>query len=758
MVGCRLWFQVLMVTAFVTVGAQAQEAVSDPERPVVSYGISAELLSDDEGRHRVIAGQVLVTWRNPAEAPTQELLWHVYNNAWAGRDSLWLTEARLMGDERVPRRFGSTEIQRVRRLSGPEDRAGVDLPWQFVPQPEAPNDRTVLRASLPEPVAPGGAVTVLVEFRATLPWAFRRSGIGGDYVHAAQWFPKLGVFEAVGGGAPAWNCEPYHYLTEFYADYGDYELTLTLPSIYKGKVAATGSPVGDPLESRERQQVIYRFQASRVHDFAWTADPDFRVVRRPFDPAAVARRTGAAADLEQLAAALQRPAAELQPQATEMLLFLQPEHGEYEERYLTALENALYFFQLWYGPYPYETISLIDPAHAAQATGGMEYPRLITGGIELGKPPRTLDPEGVTVHEFGHQYWYGLVGNDEFRHAWLDEGLNTFSSQRVLRRSYPPALATYRVLGRDFYGQRLHRLPSYEAGDLRAFLSLQRFELPDVPVLGHWSLELRRRTDLEQWLAELPEASYLPEQRRDAVFEERTAFAADWADPLSRPTFRLFNAPMRGVNAYRRPAMTLETMAGLMGEERWARTMRAFHERWRFRHPQPDDFYAAAAEFGLGARIGSVAGAAVDWPGFWQQAYHGNEELDFGVSRVENAPAVADPNARTGGLSADRFDVVVEVRRYGGFRVPVEIELRWDDGSRAREIWDGEDWWWRYRAPGSARRITEVVVDPERRLLLDRNWLNNTRRAAPDTAGARRLAWRVLLWAEQVLHHYGGIG
>ena len=58
----------------------------------------------------------------------------------------------------------------------------------------------------------------------------------------------------------------------------------------------------------------------------------------------------------------------------------------------------------------------------------MEYPTLFTAGTRWLAPPRVTEPEGVTVHEAGHQFWYGIVGSNEFEHAWMDEG-----HQRVLR-------------------------------------------------------------------------------------------------------------------------------------------------------------------------------------------------------------------------------------------------------------------------------------------------------------------------------------
>ncbi|HEX9792997.1 MAG TPA: M1 family metallopeptidase [Planctomycetota bacterium] len=721
-------------------------------RGTVGYAIRATLDADGHTIH----GSETVRWRNDTSAPTAELWWHVYNNAWSSRGSVWLQESRLFGEERLPRQWGGTEISGVRGAGG------GDLPWEWVVQAGAPEDRTVMRVDLPAAVPPGGEVTVVIDFVADLPPAFRRSGYGSDgYVHAVQWFPKLGVFEE-DAGAAVWNCPPYHFLTEFYADYGDWQVELTVPEAYRGKLAASGSVQGEPAAAGEGL-VTYRFEARDLHDFAWTGDPDFVVVRRRFRAAEWRDE----AEEARVSAALGRPVEDLRPAETEIILYLQPEHREYEERYIEATAKALYYFGLWYGSYPYETISVIDPAHDARRTGGMEYPRLFTGGVGKGSAARSLSPEGVTVHEFGHQFWYGLVGNDEFQHAWLDEGFNTFSTNRVLQHGWPAPLSTWSLLGREHYGRAPVRRAVPPAGDFRDLLALQSVRLPALPALGGgdapWkgrNLVLRRRTSLEDWAAELPGATYLPEVAGDPVFGQRGTFSNDVSDPLARPTFELLENSMRGVNAYRRPALTLETMARLMGEVRFTRLMRAYHERWRFGHPRPADFFEEVKEHAAGAVVGvdSATAIAVAWTEFWQQAYHGNQALDFAVHRIANLPEVADSAALAGGDDADLSWVVVEVRRKGDFRVPVEIRITWDDGEVTDEVWDGQDWWWRFELRRSVRKAVSVEVDPNRKLLLDRDWLNNTRRAAPATERAERLGLRALLWAQQLLQHYGGVG
>ena len=221
--------------------AQTPESLSKTLR----YSMDCQLV--DHGR--LIRGTELVQWTNKTPEPTKELWWHVYNNAFAGRDSVWMKEAHQYqyGDGRLPREWGGTDIESMQVTAfGEQEFAPEDLEWNWVAQPGAPNDQTVLRCILPMSVEPGTSVTVRVKFQAKMVPAYRRNGWGsGGYLHAAQWFPKVGVFERV-DGVYQWNCPPYHMLVEFYSDYADYRVKLTLPPEYKDKVVATGERRSEP--------------------------------------------------------------------------------------------------------------------------------------------------------------------------------------------------------------------------------------------------------------------------------------------------------------------------------------------------------------------------------------------------------------------------------------------------------------------------------------------------------------------------------
>ena len=129
-----------------------------------------------------------------------------------------------------------------------------------------------------------------------------------------------------------------------------------------------------------------------------------------------------------------------------MRLLLQPEHAGQADRHFDATRATLKYYGEWFGAYPYGHITIVDPAWNSDA-GGMEYPTLFTAGTRWIAPRGVTTPEGVTVHEAGHQWWYGVVATNEFEHAWMDEGLNTFSTARVIEQVFQPNYYSKRYFG-----------------------------------------------------------------------------------------------------------------------------------------------------------------------------------------------------------------------------------------------------------------------------------------------------------------------
>ena len=206
-----------------------------------------------------------------------------------------------------------------------------------------PDDKTVFEVQLPRPVAPGEDVVFKIKFHAVFPEVIARTGYKRTFLLAGQWFPKVGVW-----WNGAWNCHQFHAMTEFFADFGTYDVKITLPKNYV--IGATGVQVGETANSDGTKTVA--FHAEDVHDFAWTADPNFKVVNSEFDGSVG---------------------------AVKIRLLTYQGHKSSWDRYIRIMQQTMKRFDEWYGPYPYAQITVVDPPHGALEAGGMEYPTFITG-------------------------------------------------------------------------------------------------------------------------------------------------------------------------------------------------------------------------------------------------------------------------------------------------------------------------------------------------------------------------------------------
>ena len=188
-----------------------------------SYDIDVRLDHD----RRTLEGRETIRWRNITAQPTNELRFHLYWNAWRNLDSTWMRERRLLPNYTRPRddAWGSIDVRAI-RLRQP-DGSTVDLTPQsryIAPDDGNAADRTVMSVPLPAGVPPNESLQLDVEWTAKVPRTFARTGYIGDYYFIAHWFPKIGVLEDAG-----WNTHQFHSPTEFYADYGVYDVDITVP-------------------------------------------------------------------------------------------------------------------------------------------------------------------------------------------------------------------------------------------------------------------------------------------------------------------------------------------------------------------------------------------------------------------------------------------------------------------------------------------------------------------------------------------------
>ena len=519
----RLLRAAAAAAAFAIPSASALHAAAPVRPPVVEYGIRATL----DPKTHVVDGTERIVWRNPSDDAVGELRFHLYLNAFKNNRSTFFRESggQLRGDrfdEKHPR-VGSD------RRALASDRRGADLlPRARKIQPDGndPSDETVLAVPLAVPVAPRGEIVLDVAFRSKLPRIFARTGFVRDYHLVGQWFPKIGVYEPAGmrgRTAGGWNCHAFHANSEFYADFGDYDVTLSVPSEFV--VGATGRQVS---AKKSGARTEYRYLQENVHDFAWTADPRFVVREVRFDPARDVPRGWTAA----AAAELGVPESSLALKPVSVRILLQPDHVDAYGRYLEGMRVGLSFYGLWFGAYPYETLTIVDPPEDGLGSAGMEYPTFVTGGTHVRLLHWPLSDvrltEDVVIHEFGHQYFYGMIGSNEFEEPWLDEGLNTDAEYRAMELALGP---------RDMV-----RLPGGIGAGSRA---IAHAEYADTPNL----------------------------------------------DPIHRAAWAFATNATYGVNSYMKVGLFLDQLRNDVGARAYARAEREFFSRWSFRHPSTDDFF-----------------------------------------------------------------------------------------------------------------------------------------------------------------------
>ena len=356
---------------------------------VASYELYAEL---DAETHR-IRGKGVIRWRNASSVPQRELWLHAYLNAFKDERTRLMRRGEPDGFRGGTSlgHHGSLEVHRLRARE-----LDAEL-WGGVTYGEE-DDETDVRVPLPREVAPGESLTLDVEFTASLPSVMLRTGYADRFHMVAQWFPKLARLEPDG----RWAHFSLDRFSEFYADFGDYDVTIDVPEAFL--VGATGAPVGDLSEGGRRR---VRFIAPRVHEFAFAAWDGFEEVR-------------------QLAGGV------------ELVALFPKGEGEEADLELDVATRALAHFAERYGPYPYRRLTLVRPPREAAEAGGMEYPTLITTGASTRfRAVGLRSIEAITVHELAHQWFYGRLATHEHRYPYLDEGLTSYAELEVMERFWP---------------------------------------------------------------------------------------------------------------------------------------------------------------------------------------------------------------------------------------------------------------------------------------------------------------------------------
>jgi hypothetical protein len=400
-----------------------------------------------------------------------------------------------------------------------------------------PQHIDITKLMLPSPLLPGQQVQIATPFHVKLPYNFSRGGFHEQTYSITQWYPKPAVYDRKG-----WHPMPYLDQGEFYSEFGNYDVRITIPSAYV--VAATGvlqneeekewlkkrqaykketkKLVVNKAVSREAKAKItttkpnssitsrqkaaasqkqtnqsvnsektplavttktLRFLQDDVHDFAWFADKDFIVQE----------------DTCQLPSG---------KNITVATYYTEPYQTQWQKA-VTYAKDAVRFYSEQIGEYPYHTVTAVQGPKSFG--GGMEYPTITV--ISPTSSSEELDI--ILAHEIGHNWFYGILATNERAHPWMDEGLNTF----------------------------------YE----RKYTALKYSEQPHLEEL---------------------------------VFHTMAKEGID--QPISTPS-TAFSATNYGVVAYHKTAKWLELVEQQIGKPAFQQAIKAYYNTWKFKHPEPDD-------------------------------------------------------------------------------------------------------------------------------------------------------------------------
>jgi len=444
---------------------------------------------------------------------------------------------------------------------------------------------TLMKVNLPEPLESGGSVDLDIDWSFKIP----NSGRGakelvndGWLYEIAQWFPRMSVYDDVNG----WQTEQFFGLGEFYLNFGNYDVKITVP--WNHIVDATGilqnpkdvltETQRDRLETAVKSQeptfivsadevmspesrpasdgmLTWHYKAENVRDFAWVSSKTF-----VWDAAGFVYEDGDTPIV--IHSLYPRDAMPLWDKvSTRAVIVTLEKYGEMSLRY----------------PYP-KASNVHGPIF------GMEYPMLAFCGARPNPDGSYSDQLeraliGVTIHEVGHNWVPMIIASDERKHTWMDEGLNTFM---------------------EYYSEQHYA---------------QKFQNTDI-----WT------------------------QTSDGTFPSTRGPAKDiveyMRDPNQVPIMTESDViPMAsfGNNGYAKPAAGLVMLREqILGEDVFDDAFREYSRRWAFKHPQPSDFFRTMEE---------ASGENLNW--FWRGWFHAtyaNDQAVAGVTLQPRNSMTANPN------------------------------------------------------------------------------------------------------------------
>ncbi len=382
----------------------------------------AVALNDKE---HTLTGQVSLTYTNNSPDTLSFIWFHIWPNAFKNDRSAFTKQMLENGSTRF---YFSDENERgyINKLNFTKDNQQCYLE-------QHPQHQDIIKVTFTKPILPGEKTVINTPFHVQLPQNFSRSGHKNQFYQITQWYPKPAVYDASG-----WHAIPYLDQGEFYAEYGKFEVSITLPDNYvvgatgtlnreksSGNVTAAAG-INDISKNDIPSSTLLKtevYEIEHVHDFAWFAAKDFAVL----------------SDTIQLSKGKIVKA---------KALYFLPNKKLWTNS-IMFIKRAIQTKSEWVGMYPYETVTVVD--NGATTGGGMEYPTITL----IDNTTEEKDFDLLINHEIGHNWFYGILGSNERAHPWMDEGLNTYYDNRYLKEFYNSDITASFLPQHPFFKKRL---------------------------------------------------------------------------------------------------------------------------------------------------------------------------------------------------------------------------------------------------------------------------------------------------------------
>ncbi|TXB67050.1 M1 family metallopeptidase [Vicingus serpentipes] len=488
----------------------------------VNYAIDVEL---NDKLHQLNASET-IEYTNNSPDKLEYIYFHIWPNAYKKYNTA-LGKQKLENGET---RFYHAKDEELGFIDGLNFTSkGKVLEWEY----DFKNE-DICRVFLAETLLPGETVEISTPFSVKLPKGiFSRLGHMGESYQITQWYPKPAVYDKDG-----WHQMPYLDQGEFYSEYGTFDVKITLPKNYI--VGATGDLINGEkelewlsLKAIETATKIETFDDTdlafplsndtlktlnyhqeNVHDFAWFADKRYHVLKGEVE------------------------LPHSKEKVTTWAMFTNNEAYLWKKS-IEYLNDAIYYYSLWNGDYPYKQVTAVDGA--LSAGGGMEYPNVTV----IGESGNDFGLETVIMHEVGHNWFYGILGSNERDHPWMDEGLNSLNENRYIETKYPNA-----------------KLLPVDSGITPL---LRFFDLADYKHKASYELLYTTNARLN----------------KDQAIEEKSAN---------------YTSMNYGGIVYSKTAIVFDYLLAYLGEEIFDKCMHHYFDEWKFKHPQPQDLRAIFEE------------------------------------------------------------------------------------------------------------------------------------------------------------------